>query len=264
MQARAHSARITRPKRGEPRSQSSARAEASITLDASDLDALLAVIGAGTLSDLDRKSARLRSLLGSQAEVLEPHLAALRANVGELNRLRHLAATDALTNLVNRRAFTDALRRELARVTRSGARLALVMFDIDDFKSINDTLGHAAGDDVLRIFARCATARTRKGDLLGRMGGDEFLLMLPETDVAHAHAIAERIRADFAAAAAQRSMTVGVSVGIASSTSAASAPGVIAEADRAMYRDKAARHVGRGGSAHHLRAGTMDAAARAC
>lgn len=233
----------------------------SITLDTADLDALLAALRADNVPELSRQSARLRALLGPHAEALEPHLEALHDKLTELSRMRHLAATDALTNLPNRRAFTEALRRELARAARSGVPLALVMFDIDDFKRINDTFGHAIGDEVLRLLARCATAATRKGDLLGRVGGDEFLLLLPETDATDARAIGERIRADVAAAAAVRSLTAGVSIGIASSTSAASAQAVLAEADQAMYRDKAARHAGRGVSAHRERAGNASAVA---
>lgn len=162
-----------------------------------------------------------------------------------MERLRSLAATDPLTGLANRRAVMEALRRDLARASRSGSPLSLVMLDIDDFKAINDTFGHAEGDEVLRLCARCAKAVTRNGDLVGRIGGDEIVVLLPETDSARARAIGERIRSDLVASSQQRAHPTGLSFGVATSAPSASAHALMAAADRAMYQDKAARRVGR-------------------
>ena len=198
---------------------------------------------AQSIVELEQADARLHSLLGAAAADLEPHVAALKCKLLEMERLKTLAATDPLTGLANRRAIMEALRRDLARASRSGSSLSLLMLDIDGFKAIDDTFGHAEGDEVLRLCARCARGATRNGDLVGRIGGDELVVLLPETDSARARAIGERIRADVAAASKQR--PVGLSVGVATSSLSASAYALIAAADRAMYQDKAARRVGR-------------------
>jgi diguanylate cyclase (GGDEF)-like protein/PAS domain S-box-containing protein len=95
-------------------------------------------------------------------------------------RLRHQADHDPLTGLVNRRGFGRELRRHASRVERYGAKGALLMVDLDNFKLYNDTNGHAGGDDLLRTVAIALTARLRGGDVVGRIGGDEFAVLLPE------------------------------------------------------------------------------------
>lgn len=208
------------------------------------MDALLQVMQARSPAELERQCARLRARLGAAAEVLEPHLSALREHMNELQRARHLAATDPLTGLANRRAFGEAVRRELARAERAGAPLAVVMLDIDDFKNINDELGHATGDEVLRAVARSARNGTRKGDIIARLGGDEFALLLPDADLPKAQAIGERVRAEIANARANEANArhVGVSIGLAVTRGREmSVHGLLAEADRDLYRDKAER-----------------------
>lgn len=219
-------------------------ANVGVRLDATDIDALLALVQARSLDELERNAARMRALLGPAASVLEPHIQALRARAVELQQARHLAATDSLTGLANRRAFGEAVRRELARAERSGAPLAVIMLDIDDFKSINDELGHGIGDDVLRAVARCARGGTRQGDIAARIGGDEFALLLPDADEAKAQAIGERIRAEIANTRIGDTGPSGV--GVSFGVSVASGPdstvhGLLAEADRNLYRDKAER-----------------------
>ncbi|MBI39987.1 MAG: hypothetical protein CMF59_10330 [Leptospiraceae bacterium] len=109
-------------------------------------------------------------------------------------RLEHLASTDALTGIMNRRSFVDALEREYRRCMRHREDLALVLFDLDYFKEINDTHGHPAGDAVLRSMAQAVLEQIRKEDYFARLGGEEFALLLPETDPPHANQFSERIR----------------------------------------------------------------------
>lgn len=113
----------------------------------------------------------------------------LRAEVADL------AVRDDLTGIANRRQFFERARQECARSTRSGAPLALVCLDIDDFKPINDGHGHAAGDHCLQRFAALAAARLREPDVLARLGGDEFAILLPDTTAEEAHQIAADILA---------------------------------------------------------------------
>jgi diguanylate cyclase (GGDEF)-like protein len=211
------------------------------------VEALLQVMQAQTPDELERQCARLRARLGAAAELLEPHMAALREQMSDLQRSRHLAATDPLTGLANRRAFGEAVRRELARAERAGTPLAVVMLDIDDFKQINDEFGHGAGDQVLRAVARAAQSGTRKGDIIARLGGDEFALLMPDADQSKASVIGERIRADIASLAAHDGgpSHVGVSVGLAVTRGREhSVHGLLAEADRDLYRDKHERKAG--------------------
>ncbi|WP_255511795.1 YihY family inner membrane protein [Mitsuaria sp. TWR114] len=108
--------------------------------------------------------------------------------------LQRLATTDALTGAANRRCFLDHAEAEVARSRRYGLEMALVMMDVDHFKRINDTLGHARGDAALcRLVQLCAQV-VRKQDLLGRLGGEEFALLLPQTSLEHAMQLVERLR----------------------------------------------------------------------
>ncbi|MFM9857990.1 GGDEF domain-containing protein [Pseudoxanthobacter sp. M-2] len=113
----------------------------------------------------------------------------LRAEVADL------AVRDDLTGIANRRQFFERARQECARSMRSGAPLALICLDVDDFKPINDGHGHAAGDHCLQRFAALAAARLREPDVLARLGGDEFAILLPDTTAEEAHRIAEDILA---------------------------------------------------------------------
>lgn len=106
-------------------------------------------------------------------------------------RLRYLADIDALTNVPNRRRFHELCARALS--TQPGSDMALMMFDIDYFKRINDTLGHAAGDDALRQVGLCIRDTLRELDIAGRLGGDEFAVLLPDTTVDEAMTVAARI-----------------------------------------------------------------------
>lgn len=113
---------------------------------------------------------------------------------GLIDTLVQLSSRDALTGLSNRRAFELALSREVDRVARSGEPALLLVLDIDHFKRVNDTWGHAAGDDVLRAVGAALMACVRPMDLVARIGGEEFAIVLPNCGAAFGHNVAERLR----------------------------------------------------------------------
>ncbi|WP_407181347.1 GGDEF domain-containing protein [Bradyrhizobium sp. STM 3562] len=116
-------------------------------------------------------------------------------------RLRDLAMNDQLTGILNRRGFFEASAAQLARLSGKSHEVAIALFDIDFFKAINDNYGHPAGDKVIAEFAERAARTIRRGDILGRIGGEEFALLLPDTTINEARLIVDRVRAAFAEAA---------------------------------------------------------------
>lgn len=158
------------------------------------------------------------------------------------SELESMATTDQLTGLPNRRALDAQLAEELRRARRDGSPLALLMVDIDHFKQVNDTHGHAAGDAALRVVADRITAELRRpGDFAGRFGGEEFVVILPATPVEGARMRAERIRSLMEASPIGTDgadMRLTVSVGIALSSPADSASELLTRADAALYAAK--------------------------
>ena len=156
--------------------------------------------------------------------------------------LQLMATTDALTGLPNRRSLMAGMELEVARAERSGRPLALALLDIDRFKSINDTHGHPAGDAVLQAVADELAKVTRAGDLLGRFGGEEFAIVMPETDLKQARWACERLRK----AIAKRTMrypdgTLGrvtISSGVALLAGDEGCDHLISRADGALYQAK--------------------------
>ena len=110
-----------------------------------------------------------------------------------IDKLEHLSKTDGLTGMINRRALTDNLAYEIDRAKRYGSELALILCDVDNFKEINDTYGHDAGDRALQTLSATLKTILRKIDIAGRYGGDEFMLILPETTVRGAESLAEKL-----------------------------------------------------------------------
>ena len=161
-----------------------------------------------------------------------------------LEELRRLATHDQLTGLLNRREFDRTIAEEEERALRSGQSLALVMVDLDRFKSINDNHGHPAGDAVLREVARRLTAEVRAIDRVMRMGGDEFALTLSPTEPATALAIARRICARLGGEPVvidALKLNVTASIGVALLPEhARTGTALIAAADHALYAAKAA------------------------
>jgi len=162
-----------------------------------------------------------------------------------LSELAFQTEHDALTSLYNRRAFDAFLARETERARRSGAPLSLALFDLDDFKAVNDTHGHPCGDAVLTALGRVLLGSTRSYDVAARLGGEEFALVMPETGLIKARAIAERIlgalRATPMACPGVESFHVTCSVGLACAKGHDEAPGpdLYALADKALYQAKA-------------------------
>lgn len=161
-----------------------------------------------------------------------------------VQRLARSSRHDALTGLLNRRAFDDLLAGESQRAERLAGRLAVMMVDIDHFKRLNDTQGHAAGDRALQQVAQALAAGLREIDHLARWGGEEFAALLPDTDLTEAVALAERLCDHLRAQAlAGAGPALTVSVGVAAWRGAGdSAAAMLARADRALY---AAKHAGR-------------------
>jgi len=129
-----------------------------------------------------------------------------------------LTIVDNLTGLANRREFDDVLAREFARARRYGRRFSVLTLDIDYFKTVNDTFGHPRGDDVLMEIGRLIKGRLRANDLAARLGGEEFALILPETELAGAATVAEQLRAETAAvvvASERNEIRVTISIGCA-------------------------------------------------
>ncbi len=158
-------------------------------------------------------------------------------------RVQRQATTDELTGLVNRRRFLEALETELERARLFETPLSLVLADLDDFKVVNDAHGHLAGDDALRTFGDLLEAHLRKVDVAGRLGGEEFAVLLPETDLEEATLVADRMRGALSAAPLRLSGGVRISLtssfGIAELAPGQSAQRLVSRADAALYAAKA-------------------------
>ena len=157
--------------------------------------------------------------------------------------LRYRATRDALTNIYNRGAIIDVLQKEVARQGRSQHAVSVIFCDLDHFKQVNDTLGHLAGDDVLREVTRRMAAVMRPYDSFGRYGGEEMLCVLPNCELAGALEVAERMRAAVAATAVETeagAVQITVSIGVAtmSREEAGSLGQLLQRADSALYRAK--------------------------
>ena len=175
------------------------------------------------------------------------HFVAIGDEISERKKmeaeLRHLATVDPLTCLLNRRSFFALAEHEISRLRRQPGMLCVAMLDVDHFKSINDVYGHHAGDEVLRALAKVSADCMREKDLLGRLGGEEFACILPDTSLDQAMLAAERLRSAIAAkripVSGDRSISITVSIGVAALTDRdLGLDAVLQRADQALYSAK--------------------------
>ncbi|MBB3332531.1 diguanylate cyclase (GGDEF)-like protein/PAS domain S-box-containing protein [Halomonas campaniensis] len=164
-------------------------------------------------------------------------------NISERKRmeqeLEHQATRDHLTGAYNRRAFDAALRQSVSKANQDGEPFALLLFDIDHFKSVNDRHGHEMGDEILRRLAQRIRESLRNTDLLARWGGEEFTILLPDTRLQGAATFAERLRRQIADSRI-RGLSVTVSIGITAYRPGDDADRLLSRADDALYRAKKA------------------------
>ncbi|RON08400.1 GGDEF domain-containing protein [Pseudomonas brassicacearum] len=166
------------------------------------------------------------------------------SDISDLKRveeeLRALSVTDALTGIHNRRYFQERLTTEMARVERGTGELAVIMLDIDHFKRINDVYGHAAGDRVLQAICQRIRHRLRRTDVFCRLGGEEFMVLCPDTDGQHAHTLAVELWQSLRNTPIDGLGTVTASFGIASWRSGEGADALLLRADSGVYAAKQA------------------------
>jgi diguanylate cyclase (GGDEF)-like protein len=187
----------------------------------------------------------LRTMTNQAAAALE--------NVRLVQQLRDAAETDSVTGVYSHRHLQDRLRQETTRASRAGTSLSVLMVDLDEFKGVNDEHGHQAGDRVLRAIAAALRGAVRGGDLVARYGGDEFVVLMPDTDATAAAVVAER--AQGAVAALAHPMADGSEVHVACSIGLATYPTdgksgreLLRRADAAMYAEKRSRRTRSSGS----------------
>jgi diguanylate cyclase len=212
---------------------------------ATDFDTLSAVIK-GLLADTQIVRTDIRQsreeLVAARKKV-ETYEARVQQLEKELTQVSALVQKDPLTFALNRRGLEEAFRIETARATRYGAALGFVMIDLDDFKKLNDSLGHVAGDRALIHVASLMQATVRPTDFIARLGGEEFGLLLPATDVGEAAAAAERLQRELAKRGFQfegRPWTLAFSAGAVQWRTGESLEEMIHRADRALYEAKRA------------------------
>jgi diguanylate cyclase (GGDEF)-like protein len=175
-------------------------------------------------------------------------------------RLRSLAREDSLTGISNRRAFFGALDRIVEWGRRHGAPWVLAYLDVDDFKKVNDTMGHGTGDAVLKAIARTLREATRRVDVVARLGGDEFALLLPDTGPEQAERVMEKLMTLLEDSMARGGWPVTFSIGVITyAASPESADAAVAVADACMYRVKAS---GKAGAAFRVWPGPGELGAR--
>ena len=197
------------------------------------------------LEQLTEQAGSLRSELQQARDRSRSLEDVIQRQADELVDVRARAALDPLTGVCNRGTFDKAFQQALQRAQSSGSPLSLVLFDIDHFKSVNDTYGHPAGDAVLIAFSRAICDQVREDDIVGRYGGEEFAVVLPGAGEAVATSVAERVReatARLSFPSPAERVRVTVSAGVALTKPGDTAKKLLKRADAALY---AAKHGGR-------------------
>lgn len=195
--------------------------------------------------DEDFRALLVVQVLGAMSFTLMlNYLLELDARQDFINRIliQHLASTDALTGVFNRRHFFERAQAEFQRAHRYGHALAAIVFDVDFFKQLNDTCGHEAGDRALQALARASRQQLRASDVLGRLGGEEFAVLLPETSLANAAQLAERLRlalAHITVSAGAQQFQLTASLGVSEWVAAdKNVEAMLHRADKEMYHAK--------------------------
>lgn len=196
---------------------------------------------AAVIAGINLMADDLQTIYQELEERVESRTAMLREAQVELERM---ALTDPLTQLANRTALNSVLSHALAETLRGEMPPALLILDLDSFKGINDTLGHSAGDDVLRVIARRLQEAVRVTDTVARLGGDEFAVMLPKSNLVRARRVANRILKALSESLdiGDLRITCGTSIGVRVAEPGQSADELVMEADTAMYAAKAQPH----------------------
>jgi len=198
---------------------------------------------AAVIAGINLMADDLQTIYQELEERVESRTAMLRQAQVELERM---ALTDPLTQLANRTALNSVLSHALAETSRGEQPPALLILDLDSFKGINDTLGHSAGDDVLRVIARRLQDAVRVTDTVARLGGDEFAVMLPKSNLVRARRVANRILKALSESLdiGDLRITCGTSIGVRVAEPGQSVDDLVMEADTAMYAAKAQPHSG--------------------
>ena len=202
--------------------------------------AAVAIENAMLNDDLEKRVAVRTAELKQTVNELEREIKARKRAETELQRL---AITDPLTNAYNRRYFFEVAEREIERSCRHGLCLSVVMVDLDHFKQINDQYGHITGDQVLRTMADCFRDNLRKIDIIGRYGGDEFVLLMPESDGLQVSKVADRLRKKLIARVRKiqkfsQPITISLGLYTLSNKDGISVEDFIDRADQALYAAK--------------------------
>ena len=203
------------------------------------------------------KSKLLRLLIRALGRIAEAEKAIAEKDA-MIDRLKSMAMTDPLTGLLNRRGFEEQLRRITATAARHGQGGALVYLDLDDFKPINDRIGHEAGDTALCHVANFLEKNVRATDIVARLGGDEFAVLMVQTDAREGRAKAKILQKRLnttPAPAGKTQLPISASMGVATFAGRSDFRAVMRRADRAMYRNKAQRRPRPGAEIIPLHAG---------
>lgn len=196
----------------------------------------------GMVARMQDLVANLESKVALRTEELAATNDMLEQAVQELDEKNHalevMTRTDRLTGLANRRRLEEALRTEVLRARRYGKPFSVILLDIDHFKDVNDLHGHQAGDNVLIAIAGLLTRTARETDVVGRYGGEEFLLVCPETEIQVVAALAERLRHEFTATDFPLVGRVTSSFGVAEYAQSDDVQSLLERADQALYRAK--------------------------
>lgn len=185
---------------------------------------------------------KLEEIIAARTQELQGNYQSLQKEMAERQhaqaQLELLATTDPLTRLYNRRKFEELLNHALERCRHYTGEFALILFDVDHFKRVNDQYGHDVGDAVLQFFADLIRSQLRKSDIVARWGGEEFIVLVPEADTDTALAIADKLRRTVEAGQFPRQQKVSISLGIALARRTDNAASLIKRADQALYRAK--------------------------